>query len=108
MTEAPARATHPRKTDWDPDNPRTGWIRVTAQDEVAAPGEFPLVRSLIAGPFTRDRYNIAIDLFDKEPREYPPLHMGTRSAGINLNSSEVRTLRAALTAWLEGDRAGHY
>jgi predicted RNase H-like HicB family nuclease len=85
--------------------PRPGWVKIVGQDEAAPPGEFPRIRQVLGGTWPLHDgtlgYNLAITLWDKPPREYPPLHVGSTSAGQTLNAAEVEALRDALTAWLD-------
>lgn len=84
----------------------SGWVRIARQDEfVALPGEFSRCRVLIGGHFNRGDgkhwYNLAVGLYDERPREWPPLHSASITAGLNLDPDDARALRDALTVWLE-------
>ena len=83
---------------------RPGWVKLIKQDDAAPPGEFPRIRQVLGGPWplteTEMGYNLAITLWTKPPREYPPMHVGATSAGQTLSRPEVEALRDALTEWL--------
>jgi hypothetical protein len=87
------------------DHVRPGWVKLIKQDDAAPPGDFPRLRQVLGGPWplteTEMGYNLAVTLWDEPPREYPPQHVGSVSAGQMLSRVEVEALRDALTEWLD-------
>lgn len=85
------------------ETPRPGWRCIAKQDKEAPTRTFPMGRVLRVGPFHNGiamTFNVVVELFKKPPREWPPLHSGSTSAGINLNTDEVRELRDSCNEYL--------
>ena len=84
------------------------WIKVIRQDDVAAPDEFPTIRMLLGSRFFDGKtthFNLGIDLYRREPREYPPGHCGDASVGLNLDVVEATALRDALSVFIAQEQS---
>lgn len=80
------------------------WIKVARRETELGPDPDPIrVRTLLGGKAVGGamEYNLAIGLYSKEPREFPPGHVGDRGgAGLNLTVEDVEALRNTLDAFL--------
>lgn len=91
----------PGLRDHDPHSwHQDGRVRVDVVDDPRHPdGATRYGRSIMAGPF-QGEFNVTVSLYDHEPREWPPMHVGCVTAGIGLDVGQATLLRDALNEWL--------
>jgi hypothetical protein len=75
-------------------------ITILDQDNVAH-DEFPFIRKMRVSRTLSGYCALWIDLFKKPPREYPPMHAGDATAGMNLTREQTVMLRDYLNFILE-------
>lgn len=88
------------------------WLKMFTQDDACAPGEYPIIRSLLVMPDEqaggarpdRARLHVGVALFKERPREWPPQHAGEVSCGISLDTAQALALRRAIDAFLNHER----
>lgn len=75
-------------------------VQVFKQDRMAPAGSFRLCRKLhVSRPVsTADGsvLNVGVELWNKPPREWPPRHVGSKGAGVNIDLEEAKALRGFL------------